>query len=223
MDSLLEHLSKIQSGEQIWCQFICIPITNDLVPFIDEAKAIITKIARREKAISPALSEEGEREMVITPGERKILNAIEKKISKPAYQTTIRTVHIYKRKGPYVGGNYKILSAYLNHFATVDMNAIRRWKATRPRIHYFFRKARLFARKKAIFRWYIGRVPSYWPRNSQAKPIFQAIRGGGKGTVILNTEELASLFHFPTKIIVPTAPRVEAKKGGPPSSLPIEE
>ena len=41
---------------------------------------------------------------------------------------------------------------------------------------------------------------------------------------ILNTEEVASLFHFPTEAAAPApgAPRVEAKKRGEPSELPVE-
>lgn len=42
---------------------------------------------------------------------------------------------------------------------------------------------------------------------------------------ILNTEEMASIFHFPIKItglVSPTIARVESKKGGPPPNLPIE-
>ena len=46
----------------------------------------------------------------------------------------------------------------------------------------------------------------------------------GGGTYILNTEEVASLFHFPTEAAAsaPGAPRVEAKKRGEPSDLPVE-
>ncbi|MBI3631452.1 MAG: hypothetical protein HY219_01115, partial [Candidatus Staskawiczbacteria bacterium] len=44
-------------------------------------------------------------------------------------------------------------------------------------------------------------------------------------SAILNTEEMATLFHFPIKItglVAPTMARVESKKGGPPPNLPIE-
>jgi hypothetical protein len=41
---------------------------------------------------------------------------------------------------------------------------------------------------------------------------------------ILNTEELATIFHFPIKVtglVAPTMTRVESKKGGPPPNLPM--
>ena len=43
---------------------------------------------------------------------------------------------------------------------------------------------------------------------------------------ILNTEELATLFHFPMKItgmLAPSMSYVESKKAGPPPNLPVEE
>jgi hypothetical protein len=48
----------------------------------------------------------------------------------------------------------------------------------------------------------------------------------GEGNPVLNTEELATIFHFPTKIsgiTIPTVTPVEAKKAGPPPNLPVED
>ena len=43
--------------------------------------------------------------------------------------------------------------------------------------------------------------------------------------MILNTEELATIFHLPALAapLPPEVPRVEAKRGGPPPELPVEE
>ena len=41
-------------------------------------------------------------------------------------------------------------------------------------------------------------------------------------TFVLNTEELASLWHFPGQILkVPTLERIESKEASPPTNLPI--
>ena len=259
INAILESLSKLNPGEQIWIQIVAIPITNELVPWIDEGNKIIEKIAKRtkpkskpliervakgigdiaeeiatgvtkperleevrEKAISPAVSETGEREMLITPGERRILTAIENKMSKPAYLTFLRTLHIFKTDEPHLPKYDKILASYLTHFASVDMNALHHLASTRTRIHYFFRKSRNYARARNSFRYYKERLPYFWPASMEGKPLWKLGRGKKKATVILNTEELVSIFHFPSKIELPTVPRVEAKKSGPPPTLPIE-
>jgi hypothetical protein len=41
--------------------------------------------------------------------------------------------------------------------------------------------------------------------------------------MILNTEELATIYHFPAlKVVTPTLVRVLSKKGEPPAGLPVE-
>jgi hypothetical protein len=45
-----------------------------------------------------------------------------------------------------------------------------------------------------------------------------------KDVNILNTEELATIYHFPTKMVeAPMVHRIEAKKGEPPAGLPVEQ
>jgi len=80
-------------------------------------------------------------------------------------------------------------------------------------------------RKRQQLRRYIERMPSLWPRTMTGKPLFPGpiYTGPGiRGTIVLNIEELATLYHFPAKIITPTIAPVEAKKGGPPPELPME-
>jgi hypothetical protein len=56
-------------------------------------------------------------------------------------------------------------------------------------------------------------------------PFGLAPKGPGiRGTIVLNIEELATIYHFPAKItaLAPAVKPVEAKKGGPPPSLPVK-
>jgi len=241
--SLLEGMSRLGPGEQIWIQFITAPILSTDIPWVDEAQKIISKTARRsapkkpktigeemrsiaqevisgpgtavkgkETYLSPALSPEGLKEMILTPGEREILFAIENKIKKAAFKTNIRQIYLAKRdyfKSPHG----KIARSYFPHFATQNLNFILFSVKTRPKIHYVLRQRRKYYRMRKLFRMYIQRLPSSFPELV------------GHGNMILCTEELATIFHFPTKVGAQLAPSVivtEAKKGGPPPTLPTE-
>ncbi|MBU2540138.1 hypothetical protein KJ786_03195 [Patescibacteria group bacterium] len=245
--SLLENLATLDPGEQFWLQIIINPAVDHEIPWKEEAKKIINKIAKRPeekkesfwdmlgnmfnelfagitgsagvddkgkaKSLSPAKSESTEREMIITPGEREILSGVEEKIKKAAYKTNIRAVYIAK-KGSFKGPNGKIARTYFMHFAAANLNYIRFSLDTRTKIHYILRKTRERLRAKKIFRNYIKRYPYKFP------VLF------GEGNPILNTEELATIFHFPTKISGISSSAVagvEAKRGGPPANLPFEE
>lgn len=249
MNSLLEMMAKLQSGEQLWLQIVCVPITEADIPFITEGRRMADKIARRPAKIpiKPIVQEAAEKaaeifitgkvleekkvteveiippEMKLTPGEKKILAAIENKISKYSFKVWIRTVYIYKKDAPHFYGNYKIGRSYLGHFADADLNGFKYWGPTRTRIHYWFRKPRLYLRKRKIFKNYIERFSPLFPRVS-GRPSIPFGWAKGKGWFVLNTEELATIYHFPALAapLPPEVPRVEAKRGGPPSELPVE-
>jgi len=45
-----------------------------------------------------------------------------------------------------------------------------------------------------------------------------------KYTSLFNSEELATMFHFPLRVsgmLAPTLEKVESKKAGPPPNLPV--
>jgi hypothetical protein len=244
MNSLMEAMAKLNENEQVWFQIICIPVMDSLVPWVSEGKSIASKIARRaggkkesflvretkkiieppsslypiygakepSKALPPSKTETGELEMVLTPRERETLQAIETKISKPAYLTSIRIIYIAQKDKPHDTGNMRIGRGYLGHFKTTDHNTLFLWGPTRARIHYFLRQRRLYLRERKLFRNYINRFPPLWPEMT-----------ADLATPILNIEELATIFHFPVKSLVPSAPKILAKPGGPPPGLPVEE
>ncbi len=66
--------------------------------------------------------------------------------------------------------------------------------------------------KKSLFHAFKLRSFFEWPyKNYKVKPF------------ILSTEELATLFHFPSGLVTqtPTLKRIESKKSGAPANLPI--
>ncbi len=171
-------------------------------------------------------------ELRLTPGEKEVLSGVERKISKQGFKTWIRQVYVCKKDEPHNFGTYKIIRTYLmSHFMTENLNSLIYYGPTRSKIHYWLRGRRLYMRKRKQFRHYIERFPPYFPWNLKGEPfphflldlIHYPLGPGIRGTCILNAEELATIYHFPPKIIVPTVQRVEEKRAGPPSELPVEE
>ncbi|MEK7665131.1 MAG: hypothetical protein AAB361_03245 [Patescibacteria group bacterium] len=158
--------------------------------------------------------ETGEREMAITPGEREIITEIENKLKKPVYRTTIRGVYVARREN-WKSPHKVIMRSYMGHFSTINLNHFRFSGKTRPKVHYLWRKRRVFQRARKMFRMTVLRFPPLFPQ-----------RMSDDLNPILSTEEMATLFHFPLRVtgmVTPTMVKVESKKSGPPPNLPVDE
>jgi hypothetical protein len=243
--ALLEGMAKIKKGEQLWIQFLIDPIgdvdlAKSLSKWCRSGEGLRDKLARRpapgrpkpiiqeaaEILITGKVKEEKKEEkeifppeMKLTPGEREALAAIEKKMSKPIFKTTIRFIYL-GRRDVWFKPNFRLAFSFLNQYTTNNLNALFPEGRTFTKIHKalifqflnidFIRGRRHYVRCRKLFRKYIKRLSPFFP--------------GPGGTFMLNTEEVASLFHFPSERVAP-APglsRIEAKKGGVPPSLPVE-
>jgi len=231
--NLMEAMVKLKQGEQLWFQIVLTPITNNDIPWIDESKKLADQIARRpgdsgrKSVIGEMLKliflgkkpygdeEKAESlippEMKLTPGEREKLAAIEAKNSQVGFKTYMRSVYIYA-KDAYVSPNKRIPRSYLAHFSTTGLNSMRDWSKEKTKTHFFFRKRRLYARKRKIFDLYVRRLPPLYPQMS------------GPGNMIFTAEEIATIFHFPARAIdLPAGvPRILAKKATAPPNLPVD-
>ncbi|MEK9153515.1 MAG: hypothetical protein AAB723_02880 [Patescibacteria group bacterium] len=229
--NLMEAMVKLKEGEQLWYQISLTPITNSDIPWLDEGRALADKIARRpakslrQSVIGEMLkfvflgkqpySDEAKAESVfppemkLTPGEKDKLIAVESKTSQLGFKVYMRSVYIYT-KDAYVSPNKRIPRSYLVHFGN-DLQSMRDWSKEKTKIHYFFRRRRLYTRKKKIFDLYVRRLPPLFPEM------------WGPGNMIFNCEEIATIFHFPSNAanLPAGVPRIMAKKFGPPPNLPM--
>ena len=240
--ALLEVMSKVTPGNQLWIQISGDPISEKpLMKWIDEGKILRDKIARRPEEKSgtkPMIQEAAEilitgkvpeeekveerdiipPEMKLTPGEREVLGGIERKMSKPCFKTHIRFIWMGKRD-VWFKPNFRFAFSYFNGYATINMNSLQPTGKTLTKIHKhwflpinWFRPRRHYLRCRKLFRNYVRRWSAYFPKDTSEL------------TYIMNVEELASLFHFPGKGAAP-APglsRIEAKRGGGLPNLPTE-
>ena len=77
------------------------------------------------------------------------------------------------------------------------------------------RKRRSFLRARRMFKNTVLRFPPKFPErmSDDLQPL-------------MNSEELATMYHFPLRVtgmVSPTMTSVESKKAGPPPNLPIDE
>jgi hypothetical protein len=238
--SLLESMAKIKPGEQIWFQFGIEPVGTDLdivknwLKSGEKVRNILAKRPDQKIEMKPMAQEMAEiiitgkpstveekkeemfpPEMRLTPGEKDIITAVELKMSKPVFNTQIRFIYL-GRTDVWFKSNFRLAFSFFSQFTTSNLNALFPNGDTLTKIHKhwflpvnYFRPRRTYLRRRKLFRLYTGRNSPFYPKPG--------------GTFMLNIEEVASLFHFPSWAVspVPGVPRVEAKKGAPPN-LPVE-
>ncbi|MDD2731806.1 MAG: hypothetical protein PHI53_01270 [Candidatus Pacebacteria bacterium] len=239
---LLELMAKLKPGEQLWIQIMAEPVSNEDLPWITEGGRIRDELAKRTKKEAPRKPiileaadvlitgeppQEKKKEepmfppeMKLTPGEKEVISAVEEKISKPGFKASARFIYLGK-KGAFKRINLRLAFGYFAFYFTENLNALVPYGPTLTKIKksWFLpknltRQRRLYLRKRRMFRYYCERFDPLYPKNSKFPTSF-----------ILNTEELASLFHFPGKSYAsaPFVSRVEAKKGEAPMGLPTED
>ena len=238
MASLLEIMNKIGPGEQIWMQLVITPeygknwipsaqrlamklagkpaeekagglidqLMGGLLNWLDALGTVIfpffgTSEPESKKDDLPSLM------LHLTPGERTALEGIQLKADKPGFWCKYRYIYIGKKAVfSKARGVAPILGA-MRQFDSYNSNNLAVHKYTKTSsIDYWLTKYRLSLRKNKILRGIQGRS-----------------RALGSHGIILNTEELATLYHFPVITVkAPLVSRTEAKRASAPISLPLE-
>ncbi|OHA11663.1 MAG: hypothetical protein A3H71_02735 [Candidatus Sungbacteria bacterium RIFCSPLOWO2_02_FULL_48_13b] len=177
-----------------------------------------------------------------TPGEKTVIEAIEQKIGKLGYECIVRLVYI-GRKDVFDHSHIATIFAIIQQFNTRNLNGFRLNSATMTkRKNYFwgFYRSRRFElnTKNSLLYFYRKRSPFWDFKKVLPLPVasrFSRIISGlfyrlfpnqieymRSKTLVLNIEELATMFHFPGETVSsPTMPRMESKQGGPPINLPV--
>ena len=148
--------------------------------------------------------------MFLSPGERDVLSSIETNVSKPGYKTKIRFIYAAERE-IFNRGNVAAVMGFFRHFNTQHLNSFKPNSGTMTIGGYFFSKQREYIRKRKLLENYRKRWLAENPNSLRPKGLF-----------VFNTEELATIYHFPgMATVAPSLPRIGAKKGEPPTSLPV--
>lgn len=145
--------------------------------------------------------------MKLSPGERLVLESIERKASKIGFNCKIRLVYIAKKEAMKKAKFVQPFIGAIKQLNTFNMQALRpNSKVGVNGSLWWFKDQRNNERKTTMIKAYRSR--SGWT---------------GLNKFFLSVEELATLWHFPILIQIkaPGLRRIEAKKSEPPANIPF--
>lgn len=244
MANFLEILGRIKPDEDVWFQIMVTPTTDF---WKNKAKKEVEKIIKQQSSAqeswlirwfnylfiqmpgkflytvtetvlagiiepsgSTVTSLQPEKQAVrtaqqLTPGEKEIITAIEHKASKIGFQSKLRLIYWGRRENFLKGRGVAGVIGALQQFTKLNLNGFRPSKIMTTKAEYFLKQSRINRKQKRILSHYVKRSNS---------------KGHGPG-FILNTEELATIYHFPIlNVKAPLVKKAAVKKAEPPFSLP---
>ena len=227
ISSLLEVFQKIDRKENYFLQILIQPADPK---WREEGLKLVDKLKTRdEKVIQGPLGEYTDRPMR-TPGETEVLKAIELNLAKPGYNTLIRYVYIADKSVSDPQNAKRTVTTAINQYAAQDMNYFEHNRSVYTQTKYnvfpyLASKLRTEARKVRMWEYFRERkLPeeSVMGKYALARALNFNLK---QRTFVLNTEELATLYHPPTTLVMTGSliKRVEAKKIGPSVGLEMFE
>lgn len=228
--NLVELLGQVGKDQYFWMQIIIKPfkktewygfyLPGD--PFKDGAKKGIADITKN--AISRAqdlTNDEAEKKkvgmsgaMLLSPGERNKIEAIERSLTKLVFECGIRVVYIAKHtvgdRNPYHGVNNGAVIRFFDAYKQPNYNGL---GATERLLAYFnypwqdWGEIRQSMEKRNTWFRYKHRAYFYVPYDQV--PVY------------MTTEELATVWHFPSSVVkTPALDRVPSRRAEAPINLP---
>jgi len=226
MATVSEVMGTLKPGEEIWLQIMARPVFSD--SWKDAGKNAALKIAGREVPKKQTMVDQafetlgntvaafvgGGAEapkkdkgvdlgvLRLTPGEVDLIKAIQRNVSKHAFQTQVRIIYIAAK--PVFNRKLRVnamLGLFRQFAGSNSFKPSPRFTTSRP--VYGFIKTRQSYRKNRLLKRYLQR---YF----------------GESGFILNTEELATMYHFPVEYVkAPSVERARAKRGEAPQNIPL--
>ena len=206
----LEAMGAIGKGEHMWFQILVraaargystLSTSAQAEQWKEEAKTLIANLMKRD---APP---EKQRLEMLSPGERDVAAAVERSISKDGFDCGIRMIYVAE-KGKFSGGNIGSIFNSLKQYTTLNLNSFRPTRFTSTIDWQDWFGWELERKKRTIFKNYCQRNFFHYPHTPK--------------TFVLNTEELATIYHFPGSVAqTPTFGRIESKRAEAPTNLPI--
>ena len=225
---MLEWLGSLRPNEQAWFQFVCrAHIKEQKKPghllkktdtWKDEANKVINEIMLRDPKTKSTVQEKTKDPFAVlnfprlTKGEQDIISAIERKLQKLPFDVVVRGLYVAQRSvfdTPFgIGG---VISS-MKQYNSEHLNGFRPGgSTTMPGAFDYpwqdYKNTRRNYRSKRVLMAYRRRSAFYPPYKAKS--------------MVLNTEELATIFHLPGAVAgTPTLERIPSKRGEAPVNLP---
>lgn len=209
MAPMIEQLGKIGPLERAWIQILVVPHTDS--SWKDKVKAAIDSIINKNGGKVEKSEEDGQKQVVLTQGEKETISSMERNVGKYAFDTAIRFLYIAEKEK----FNGDALGAIIRTFSQYDLlgrNSIGvRWRSD---FDYNFISDRSGAKRKKMKK---DELTNYKLRE------YSVIDKKKKTDEmkVFSTEELASFYHIPGEsVVTPSLPRIATTRKGAPSNLP---
>lgn len=230
LSGVIEAMGKLPPGQKLWLQIIVSPHSPAWSKI--EGRKLVEKLKGKEvkkegileniqKDITDVFSniwaalsgpvefskkekkEEQPLEFRLSPGEKDVLKAVEENLGKLQFKVKMRFMLIGRREN-FDKTNVSAFIGGIKQFNDDNLNSFKPEAVSKTQANYVFRKPRLAYMQRKLLRRYRGRS-----------------NDGHRFT--MSTEELATIYHFPDmSVVAPSLARVDSKRSGAPSNLPIE-
>lgn len=208
---MMEFMGSLGPGEQIWLQIL---VQASMKKFHKPGTWFGTQDWKKqgktliEKLKEPYKPKEGVPSSMMTKEVQDVVNAVDRSISKLGFDCGIRGLYIAK-KDVFNFANVAGLIGSVRQYGSANLNGLQPSKVTAFKFPWQDPTGRRTARlKRLMFDAYRRR--SYFHPPYKREPF------------VLNSEELATIYHFPGRVMeTPTLKRVLSKKSEPPTNLPM--
>ncbi len=233
---MLEFMGSIGIGENIWLQIIVRAATSRFTitkngveesgkTWNDRVKHVIKEF--NESLTEYEVDAEGKKKKIgsrrATKGESSVIEAIERNANKLGFDSGMRAVYVAKSEN-FDPNRIAGLTGMTRQFTANDYNGFKPSNTTAFDFPWQdITGSKIIKKKSELLKAFKSRGYFYggFEFNKLGKYFSHPNESGGK-PYILSTEEIATVFHLPGKVVeTPSFTRIESKKGEPPANLPV--
>ena len=249
ISSVIELFGSIGKGEQVWLQIVVTPSKKEYHDhgtffgkhnWTKEAELQLYKILapyssfKEVKTVEELGVGRARKEIRVPPHLDDVIKKMRSKPSKLGFDTGIRLMYVAKKES-FSMNTRRNIRLIFRQYADPNSNSIVRTNATQADAYggiFTLSSETVMMLTERMLHEYRERGFFHLPLRhsllSEHAPymhwpisyFFKAYKH--PPTFVLNTEELATLWHFPGQILkVPTLERIESKEASPPTNLPI--